>query len=827
MASGPNLSSPSPLVGAATCTLSPNPNNLETRWASATSEGGTDGGGAPGPWVAQAQDKVNRRESKMGLRSILSRSRIIKQVDSPTSPRRAKDLSESRTLESEADPSALYSSPYSKTVALGAQPLAVTDEDSPISSSLESDKPTVTRLEIKGTKGDLSPIEAPPLYKAYPQAVRYATLPAPVASADSLIRAQEKRGNGETVTILTEQPQGKLGLRRKHRRSKSGPSSGEWCRNVYILTISGWLLEYSGEGPFDRLPQKMVRLGKTSAVFASDLIPGRHWVLHVSCSMGSDGVAVATPDPGRSFLSRLPFRGPHPLEKRITSNMLLVCESAGRMDEWLASLRGAIQALGGRKSLSETGKPQPDTQVQLRGQASQRTLVNRDSARYSARYSHNSGHSELPWEHHLGRRGSDVPFPMLDALQDQSMDEMSATNSFISHDGQQLDSLRNSQNRLSYVSSGQRTMRTSTGSSPGCSPTVDTFPSQLEEPLGRHLDVHHGEVRLRPNSAAILDRRKSLQSPSPLGEGEMGQRPRSTYSGAFIMLDPASPSSQAPAPNFSVPANRRYSSNRMSLVEGASLPSFIEEVDFTGRSGARRPPTALKISRPLSMVADQPSPKEGIPDRPMTGHGEYRSGTSSSSRSQSPTAPTETEAGAAQNAPKNNSNNDTSANQKPRRLASQGTLHQRQGDTLAKAAALPDLTVRSQFLQTQPRTAVPERRYSSAMGRYGRSDSFGSLPSRGGVKRSSMVPYVSDGLGQGQFLEAVDLQSLPLPAPPPTAPLPPLPLSSSVDQLKPNAKMQQALWTRRSMPQLIEGAPLAPPPSCALPPLPKVLSQRS
>lgn len=819
MTSGSDSAPASPLAGI-TNALSLEPSATATRLAPAASDGGAPTAHA---LQVQTQEKINRRESKLGLRSILSRSRIIRQADVPTSPRRAKDPCESRDLEPEAVIPAHYSSPYSKTVAVAhtaPQPLTATDEESTPAQLSDSNKTSVARVDIKGTKGDSSPIEAPPLYKAYPQALRYATLPAPVASADSLIiKAQEKKGNGEPVPIPPEQPQGKLGLRRKHRRSKSGPGSGEWCQNVYIITTSGWLMEYASEGPFDRLPQKMMKLSKTSAAFASDLIPGRHWVLQVSSSMGSDGVAITTPDSGRSFLSRLPFRGPNAAERRMTSNMLLVFDSAGEMDGWLALLRGSIQALGGRKSVSETGKPKADATAHLRGQASQRTLVNRDSARYS----HNSGHSEIPWEQHLSSRGSDAPFPISDVARGESMDEMSATNSFVSHDGQQLESLRGSQNRLSYVSSGQRTMLTSTASSPGCSPTVDTFPAQLEEPMGRHLEVHQAEVKLRPNSAAILDRRKSLQTPSPLSEVEIsqqGQRPRSTYAGAFILPDSISSLGSALAPNFSVPSNRRYMSNRMSLIEGAQLPSFVEEADANGRSGSRRPPTALKISRPLSMVADQPSPKEGVPDRPTTGHGEYRSHASPHSQPQSPTTPTDTQAIAAQKSPKIHN---AGGNQKPRRLASLGALRQQHGDMLAEAPALPDMDVRTQFLQAQPqpqaKPSAPERRYS-AMGRYGRSDSFGSLPSRGGVKRSSLMPYVSD----GQALEAIDPHSLPLPAPPPNVPLPPLPPPSPSDQLKPNAQEPQPLFNRRSMPHLTEGPPSAPPPDCALPPLPKVPS---
>jgi hypothetical protein len=757
----------------------------------------------PRPQASSTQEKLHRRESKLGLRSIFGRSKAAKQGDGPPSPRRVKGPIDSRHLETEIS-STHFSSPYSKTVAMGhvTRPLSPTDEEpdnvpnSHVPGS-HADKSGADQYQTKSSKADLP--ELPPLFKAYPQAVRYTTLPAPIATADSLIKAHEKKGNGDLSSVPAEHMLEKPRLRRKHRRTKSGPNSSDWTQNVYILTTSGWLLEYSCDGPFDRLPQKLLRLSKTSAAFASDLVPGRHWVLHVSSALGSDGTAAVTPqDSSRSFLSRLPFRGTHAAEKRNTSNMLLVFESAREMDGWLALLRGAIEAMGGRKSVSETGKP-----VQLREQTSPRTLVIRDSARYSQ----SSGHSELPWEQHLGRRGSDVTFAISDTAREQSMDELSATNSFISHDGLRLESLRNSQNRLSYVSSGQRTMITSTGSSPGGSPTMENFPGSLEEPPNRHLEVHSPDVKLRPNATAIIDRRQSLQTLSPLGHSEtvdgeispQNQRPRSTYAGAFVVPEPASPTGQSLAPNFSVPSNRRYSTNRMSYVDMDQRPQ-LDEIDATSRNGTRRPPTALRISRPLSMVADQPSPKEGIPDRPTTGHGDYPSQTKPGP--QSPTSPTVSQAGSvtsSQNASVQKLPKNGSVYRSPRRLSSLGALRQ-SGDDATAMPALPD------FTHSFGKTQGPERRYSS-VGRYGRGDAFSTVPNRGTLKRSSMLPFGSD---RATFLgEAIDPHSLPLPAPPPTVPLPPIP-KSCIGQLK-------AIATT-------PGEPAAAPPTCALPPIPTTTS---
>uniref|UniRef100_A0A8H7NNM0 Uncharacterized protein n=1 Tax=Bionectria ochroleuca TaxID=29856 RepID=A0A8H7NNM0_BIOOC len=200
---------------------------------------------------------------------------------------------------------------------------------------------------------------------------------------------------------------------------------------------------------------------------------------------------------------------------------------------------------------------------------------------------------------------------MSDNGRDRSIDDFSTTNSVISHDGQQLESLRNSSNRLSYVSSGQRTMVTSTtSSSPACSPTVDSFPSGLED-IGHYtLDANTTETRMRFNASAIADRRQSLQ-PVPFAEvkgGQPGQRPLST---TFSPTDSIGPlSAGSPAPNFSVPSSRRFST-RISTFETGSPSTTPRDVEMMLRIPSRRPPTTSRVSRPLSMVEDQPlSPSE-------------------------------------------------------------------------------------------------------------------------------------------------------------------------------------------------------------------------
>jgi len=67
---------------------------------------------------------------------------------------------------------------------------------------------------------------------------------------------------------------------KRHRRHLSGSiSKADWTEKIYVLVTSGYLMQYAAEGPFDRIPEKMLQLSKDSVVFASDAIPGELFVL--------------------------------------------------------------------------------------------------------------------------------------------------------------------------------------------------------------------------------------------------------------------------------------------------------------------------------------------------------------------------------------------------------------------------------------------------------------------------------------------------------------------------------------------------------------------
>ncbi|KAH7149975.1 hypothetical protein B0J13DRAFT_660760 [Dactylonectria estremocensis] len=740
-------------------------------------------------------DKVNRRESRLGLRNIFSRSKATRETAPPLSPLDIPKSGSSRI--STVDMNRTHSqstatSDHTPTTPRSPRILSTMFENSP-----SGPPPVRVTGPAKPARGPLAIWSPPPLFKAFPQATKHMTLPAASLPTEVILRMHERRANanGENpIEQIEQQHSEKLKSKKKHRRNAPGSLPGfEWTNKIYVLTTSGYLLQYAADGPFDRLPEKILHLGKNSAAFVSDVIPGRHWVIQVSSLMESDG--TATPD-SRSLFSRMTFRV---AERRQAHNFLMVFETAEDMEGWLVALRHEIEILGGKKTLTETGKPKTEDEAsQLREQPSQRTLVVRDPERLSRTL-----HQNFAWQDSLDNDDSATTVTDRDTVIDQSLDDVSTTNSFVSHDGRQLDNLRDSSNRLSFISSGQRTIVTSAGSSsPEPSPTVDTFPAHFDE--------------------------KSHYEGGPLN-----LRPQSTYS-TSPMPEPMPSSRASVTPNFSVPksSNRRFSYMRSQELLGMSTQPVIQETEGFSRLVSRKPPpTTLAIARPLSMVADQPSPMEPIHVRPATRHGED---TQSSPMNQ---AIPRTYTPIVYDLPSHRSSLmplDESHVEVNRPISSRRLSAMRPWQK-------PDHPMTAHRNFTAPIGPVPVRRSRSRPSLRGleeqqprcrssldlhpnlRSDTS-SVRTRS-RKRASMQSVLSE--HSSRYSISTDLpaplapESLPELPPPPSAPLPPIPTSTSNPQLRADANEKASLVGRRSMPQLSDGPPPAPPPTCALPPIPQ------
>ena len=223
-----------------------------------------------------------------------------------------------------------------------------------------------------------------PLFQAYSQAVKHSTLPAPTVSADAILRIdkQLQSRRKSDLGVLDSLSQG-VALpfddgspedNRKLKRGAPGTVSLHWTTKIFVLTASGFLLQYAGSGHHDRLPEKIMQLTSDSAAFASDAIPGKHWVLQVSTSLTEASMASATPS--KSVFSKLAHRNE---SKRCAMNFLLVMESAEDMDSWLVSVRKEIQSLGGQSYRpDEIARKDPADVIQrLQQKPSRRFLIQR------------------------------------------------------------------------------------------------------------------------------------------------------------------------------------------------------------------------------------------------------------------------------------------------------------------------------------------------------------------------------------------------------------------------------------------------------------------
>ncbi|KAN0071288.1 hypothetical protein V8E54_010719, partial [Elaphomyces granulatus] len=334
--------------------------------------------GEPVPLQSQT---VKRQSSKNSLRSFFSRRKSTRE------PRKTQDLPVVEEARNAGSPiSHATEPPLSPTSTVVSAHTVRTSPDARTGGNRNhAARPKVGKEKPFPTITSWDP---PPLFQAYPQAVRHTCLLTPTLSADSILRINATRTRSYSVRDEThlglQDHQSKVGnavkkrieeREKRHVRKISGSiSKTEWAQKIFVLVTSGYLLQYAGEGNFDRLPEKMMQLGSTSAAFASDAIPGKHWVLQISQSSDEDG--RVTTDHSKGLLSRFGFYGAD--FRRSTRSFLMVFTDPEEMNSWLIILRREIEALGGKKYTLETTSDDDSVQ-QLQNKPSLRKLVTKDS----------------------------------------------------------------------------------------------------------------------------------------------------------------------------------------------------------------------------------------------------------------------------------------------------------------------------------------------------------------------------------------------------------------------------------------------------------------
>ena len=463
----------------------------------------------------------------------------------------------------------------------------------------------------------------PPLFQAYPQSIKYEVLSSPPLSADMILRMDKHKLN---VYTRQDQPRRSIALSQKDApveankvfsndlparsklRTSSTSSKLEWTTKVYVLVTSGFLLQYAGEGLFDRYPEKILHLDKDSAAFASDAIPGELYVLQVTDTSDQDGAALKKPS--KSVFSRM---GARVDTRKPTSNMLLVFEKPDAMNTWLVVIRKEIEAMGGKRYCPDMTmqKSTDDVRQELREKPSRRYLIQRDPNQYSksltvtsppipnVETTLDSGVLSMP-----GKRHEDIgSFSSMNRYSFNT--QVSATapstkRSSISVEQQALENKRKSHVPTELVIPEK--------------PYFGSQDSPSPSPSQRQFIVNHSNSTSQQTTRRMITDSPRRQSFQPTPSPKFDQWPSSESKANSKSSRPHSmggthlPTHQvSAAPNFSLPSNNK----RFSLMSNpSSEDKYSSPHPKSRKSSFSVAPTGTESdasSRPVSIIGDLPS----------------------------------------------------------------------------------------------------------------------------------------------------------------------------------------------------------------------------
>lgn len=498
-------------------------------------------------------ERFKRQSSRSSLRHIFSREKNArKAVEARLSGIEEVQDSVSQAPGEEAAPFSPTSGDCETPRAAAAPTLTPTMPSLPTNTPRGKLQP---RHRAKTDGEDIPPAEdaawkPPPLFKAYPQGLKHVTLPAPTLSGDSIMRLHstfKARGanlhdDKQATQPANEEPSEEQVARKKKldkenqkylRALSDNIEKGEWTQKVYVIATSGYILQYAGDGKHDRLPEKMLLLGPKSVAFASDAIPGKHWVLQVS--QGSEEESGTNAETPRPLLSRFGFHRSY--ARRLARNLLLVFHDPDEMSSWLLAVRARIEARGGKKYVSEKVYDE-GMESQLRSTPSMRQIAKKDPNRISAVY--------------------------LQPRQSMNFDDKESST------GEQS-------RRSSYISVNRRSMvahQTPESRSGSVSTAHTEVMSNPEEPARFYSAI--GSPPL-PDGSVTSDSASTFASPrkrqsmvlAPSSRSEAAEVPRAQST----VPDAHSRSASPPAPNFSVPLFSRRFASRQEVSHVPHLPS--------------------------------------------------------------------------------------------------------------------------------------------------------------------------------------------------------------------------------------------------------------
>ncbi|RAH66599.1 peptidase family M20/M25/M40 protein [Aspergillus aculeatinus CBS 121060] len=538
---------------------------------------------------------VKRQTSKSSLRNIFGRDKSARK---PATEAKLSGIDEQKPATEQPAPNS------------GAVPLSPTLVATPRTNTSAATLPTSpttiasqrSRLPAKsrGKSGDDQPPagdlgwKPPPLFQAYPQSIKHDSLPVPSLSVDTILRMQatarakgivsreddpssKASQNGDAAEDTTTKKKKEEKERKRHLRTLSETiSKTEWSQKVYVLATAGYILQYAGSGKHDRLPEKMLQLGPKSVAFASDAIPGKHYVLQVTQSSDEEGVEGT-----KHHRFRFGFHRSH--TRRMERTFLLVFDHPEDMNTWLLAVRAQIEARGGKKYISERaddGEPGH----QLHNKPSIRQMITKDTKRYS---------TLIPPQ-----------LPASGEERDPSFSDQSRRNSHVSINRRSIVLPPASESRSGSIST-THTEVTSPISNSGrfYSMTASSVPS-----VPSADNVPRSGDMASPTASGSTKRRSMHASPTqtvPTAAELAAEIPRAHST----QPDPIYRSTSPPAPNFSVPSFSKRFTARFGPLQVPQFPQAPPALDL------------VDVDSPADPLLAFPSPPHS-PGKIMNGLGQ-------------------------------------------------------------------------------------------------------------------------------------------------------------------------------------------------------------
>ncbi|PWY89591.1 peptidase family M20/M25/M40 protein [Aspergillus sclerotioniger CBS 115572] len=514
---------------------------------------------------------VKRQTSKSSLRNIFGREKSARKQANDAKLSGIEEVQQQSTQSaSEAAPA--VQSPTATATPKTTVSTATLPTSPTTTGSQRSRLPSRSRTRTSDEKPAAGEIgwKPPPLFQAYPQAIKHDCLPVPAMSVDSIMRMhatskakagsrEEESQNGESTEDGGARKKKEDKERKRHMRTLSETmNKAEWTQKVYVLATAGYILQYSGVGKYDRLPEKMLQLGPRTVAFASDAIPGKHWVLQVS-QTDEDGT-----DSTKPHRFRFGFHRSH--SKRLDRCFLLVFDHPEDMSSWLLAVRAQIEARGGKKYVSE--KTADDgSEPQLQTKPSVRQLVTKDPNRFSTMLQFQQ---TIPGEE-----------------KDTGLNDQSRRSSYISVNRRSVVIPPASESRSGSVST-THTETTSPVSASGRFYSSIAGTSLPKPPLNGSVAAASLDGPSSPTLSSSTKRR-SLHVSSPTTTKTAAEIAAEIPRSQSTQPDPVLRSTSPPAPNFSVPSfSKRFTARfgPLQVPQLSQLPPALDDVGSKSTTAA-------------------------------------------------------------------------------------------------------------------------------------------------------------------------------------------------------------------------------------------------